>query len=154
MEPSMEYNYFGGMEFATCLSRSFFVVAVFITWLASWIQWGYCHWCRSRRLLYPWTLASVLSLIITAFLALSVYGLILAEHVPITSLNLPVLRKLNLSTRILRTHLLWLYKSFVNNVVVCRGDLVIVVLLKWIYRQWSQNGVRKSNRHLWSKHSA
>ena len=41
------------------ISRSFFVVAVFITWLASWIQWGYCHWCRMCRLLYPWTLASV-----------------------------------------------------------------------------------------------
>ena len=92
-EPSMQYAHgsLGGLQFATChfpviLRRRYLYYVVNILNPVALL---------SLMSLVPFALpvdpGERVSLLITAFLALSVYELILAEHVPITSINIPIL---------------------------------------------------------------
>ena len=126
MEPSMHHDYYKGEEFSTCHFPVF-------------LRRRYMYYVVN--ILNPVTLLSLMSLapfalpvdsgervslLITAFLALSVYELILTEHVPITSLHIPVLSKWNIN---------WIYEirrsfeTFIDKIKQQRCDIKLLCLL-------------------------
>ena len=92
-EPYVEYKYNEGIKFPIChfpviLRRHprYYVLNILgpvgLLWMMSFVPFA-----------LPVDSGERVSLLITAFLALSVYQLILIDHVPISSLHLPVFSK-------------------------------------------------------------